>query len=540
MKVALCQINPTVGALKANQQKILIFYDRAIKQGAELVIFPELAITGYPPQDLLYQSGFVQQNINGLKTIAAQTTIPLIIGHVHREGKKLYNSATVCYSGAVTYSYNKMLLPTYDVFDEDRYFQAGGNPGFVDLEIAGKTTRIGIQICEDLWDQDYSRDLATQLKKKNVQMIVNISASPYHDGRLEDRFILVQEKARKTGVPFLYCNLIGAQDELIFDGQSLVVNGRGELLAQGIAFKEELIMVDLEDDQPKQLVKALREEKLYKALVLGVQDYFMKTGYSDCVLGLSGGIDSSLVACIAVDALGFNHVHGVSMPSRYSSTHSRDDARKLAENLNIEYLIHPIKEIVAAYESALKPRFKGLQRDVTEENIQARVRGNLLMALSNKFNWLVLSTGNKTELALGYCTLYGDMSGGLAVIADLSKTDVYTLSRWVNQQAGTDRIPSNCLTKVPSAELAPGQVDPFDYSIVSLLVSALLEDGIAPKQLIQKGADLELVSELLRRIRQNEYKRRQAPPVLRVTSKAFGMGRRIPIVNQFDELFELE
>ncbi len=536
MNIALCQINPTVGALKANQEKILDFYHRAVDQGAELVVFPELSITGYPPQDLLYQTGFVQRNIQVLLQIASQSVVPLIVGYVRRQEGKLFNAAAVCRDGSLYYSYDKQLLPTYDVFDEDRYFQSGEIPGIVDLNIQGQTYRAGIQICEDLWDEDYHLDLASPLKAKGAQFIVNISASPYHDGRLKDRFELIHRKTQNTGVPFLYCNLVGAQDELIFDGQSLVLDGEGNLLVQGSAFQEELILVDLAQDGPKTLVTAPREEKLYQALVLGVRDYFNKTGHRDSVLGLSGGIDSSLVACIATDALGSDHVHGISMPSRFSSDHSQKDAQKLAENLKIDYQVHPIESIVSAYQSVLDPCFSGLTPDATEENIQARARGNILMALSNKFNWLVLSTGNKTELALGYCTLYGDMSGGLSVIADLSKTDVYAISRWVNDQAGGERIPANCLTKAPSAELAPGQVDPFDYSVVSPLVSALVEDNVPPEQLIEEGADRLLVQDLVRRIQKNEYKRRQAPPVLRVTSKAFGIGRRVPIVNHFNEL----
>ncbi len=536
MKVALCQINPTVGALKANRDKILDFYHRAVDQGADLVVFPELSITGYPPQDLLYQRGFVKQNIQVLEQIASQSMVPLIVGYVRCQDSQLFNAAAVCSGGSLHFFYDKQLLPTYDVFDEDRYFHAGEKSGIVDLEIEGQTVRIGIQICEDLWDEDYHLDLATPLKKKGAQLIVNISASPYHDGRLKDRFDLVYRKTQITGVPFLYCNLVGAQDELIFDGQSLVLDGKGNLLAQGNAFQEELILVDLVKDESKTLVTAPREEKLYQALVLGIRDYFSKTGHRDGVLGLSGGIDSSLVACIATDALGSDHVHGISMPSRFSSDHSQKDAQKLAENLKIEYQVHSIESIISAYQTVLEPCFSGLALDTTEENIQARARGNILMALSNKFNWLVLSTGNKTELALGYCTLYGDMSGGLAVIADLSKTDVYALARWVNDQAGWDRIPANCLTKPPSAELAPGQVDPFDYSVVSPLVSALVEDNVPPEKLIEEGADRSLVQDLVRRIQRNEYKRRQAPPVLRVTSKAFGMGRRVPIVNHFSEL----
>ncbi|NOZ03480.1 MAG: NAD+ synthase [FCB group bacterium] len=534
MKIALCQINPTVGHFEYNSKKMLEYYRRAVKQGADLVVFPELITTGYPPQDLLWEAGFVEKNIESMISIGRQTTVPMIFGYVRQAGHHLFNSAAIWRDGAQVYNYDKILLPTYDVFDEDRYFRPGNKPGVWSCDHNGKPLKIGIQICEDLWDENYDCKVSQLQREAGAELIINISASPYHEGRLLDRMRLFEEKVSTTKVPFLYCNLVGAQDELIFDGQSMAINADGELLAQGKAFEEEIVLVDLDQPATAQLKTVPREEELYRALCLGVQDYFRKTGHREAVIGLSGGIDSSLVACIATDALGARNVHGISLPSVYSSDHSLSDAGRLSKNLGIDYKVIPIQEIVEVYESTLKPYFARMERDVTEENIQARVRGNLLMALSNKFNWLVLSTGNKTELALGYCTLYGDMSGGLAVISDLSKVDVYALSRWVNKVAGKERIPESCLTKPPSAELAPDQVDPFDYEVVSPLVDALVEERKAPRELIDQGADPETVYHLYHLIRINEYKRRQAALGLRVSPKAFGVGRRIPIVNHFN------
>ena len=536
MKIALCQINPTVGAIKQNKQLILDRYAEAIGLGAELVVFPELVLIGYPPQDLLLRKQFIKNAQIALDEIAEQSTTPIILGSTLAENDNLYNCSFVCANGQVIDHYKKILLPTYDVFDEARYFKSGDKPVVVEVQIGSNNKKIGLQICEDLWDYTYSRNLADQLKTDGAELIINISASPYRAGRLVDRCNLIQEKVNYTELPFLYCNLVGAQDELIFDGQSVAYDGKGNLIAQGKAFAEELMMFDLDNQESLELNVAKREEKIYNALVLGVKDYFRKTGHSEAVLGLSGGIDSSLTACIAVDALGNENVHGVSMPSKYSSEHSKDDAKKLSDNLGIDYQVVSIESIVDSFEHSLKASYNGAKPDVAEENIQARARGSIIMALSNKFNWLVLSTGNKTELAMGYCTLYGDMNGGLSVISDLSKTDVYALSRWVNENSGSERIPLNSIEKAPSAELRPDQVDPFDYDVVSPLVTDLIDNQVSPSQLIEEGADPELVEDISKRIRMNEYKRRQAAPGLRVTSKAFGMGRRVPIVNQYDEL----
>ncbi len=534
MKIAICQINPTMGDFPGNRNKILSFYREAVKKGADLIVFPEMVITGYPPQDLLLERDFVQENVEILEDISNQVTVPAILGYIREEKSALYNSGAVCANGTVIYTYDKILLPTYDIFDEDRYFTPGKTQGVFELELNGKRRKIGIQICEDLWDHDYECKVTNLQKRAGAEVIINISASPYHDAQLQERTALIEEKVHENKIPFLYCNLVGAQDELIFDGGSLAYDGDGTLIGQGKFFEEDILIVDLDASKSQEMFHVPREEMMYNALCLGVQDYFRKTGHADAVIGLSGGIDSALVACIAADALGAEHVHGISLPSKFSSDHSLEDACTLSENLGIHYQTITIEDTVTVYETVLEPLFEGKERNATEENVQARIRGNILMALSNKFGWLVLSTGNKTELALGYCTLYGDMSGGLCVISDISKTDVYALSRWINQSGGCDRIPESCLTKPPSAELAPDQVDPFDYEVVSPLVDAIIEKRESPKDLVKNGADKTIVNDLYHRIRINEYKRRQAAPGLRVSSKAFGTGRRIPIVNHFN------
>ena len=405
MKISLCQINPTVGAIDRNVDLIMKWYQKAVAAGAELTVFPELVLVGYPPQDLLLRRRFINKAEMALKSIAEKTTVPMIIGNPLRENGELYNCAFVCSNGEITGHYKKRLLPTYDVFDEDRYFTSGESMEVIEVRFGDSLVKIGMQICEDLWDEDYACNLAKSLKEKGAECIVNISASPYRVGRLADRSKLIVSKVTETALPFFYCNIVGAQDELIFDGQSLAYDGKGNLIGQGSAFEEDIVLVDLENPAPIQLKTAGREQKMYHALVLGVRDYFRKTGYKKAVLGLSGGIDSSITGCIAVDALGPNNVHGVSMPSRYSSDHSRNDAKTLAKNLGIDYRTISIESIIGEFDESLEESFNGSETGVAEENIQARVRGSLLMALSNKFNWLVLSTGNKTELAMG-CLLY--------------------------------------------------------------------------------------------------------------------------------------
>jgi len=532
MKIALCQVNPTLGAFHDNRNMMIMNYKKAVEEGAELVVFPELAISGYLPQDLIWEKPFIDQNDSILDDIASKSTIPMILGFIREENGRFYNSAALCHDGKITHTYDKILLPTYDVFDEYRYFTPGSDVGIWPLELNGETIQIGIQICEDLWDEDYDFKVSLEQKKRGADCIINISASPYHEGRLAERIDLIQSKIKDTQIPFYYCNLVGAQDELIFDGQSLAFNQYGNNIGYGNAFIQDMLLID-SGQESHPLPICHRKENMYNALVLGVSDYFSKSGHTEAVIGLSGGIDSALVACIAADALGPDKVHGISLPSKYSSDHSLADAELLAKNLNIDYRILPIAESVQTLETSLAPLFMGKEPNVAEENIQARIRGNLLMALSNKFGWLVLSTGNKTEIALGYCTLYGDMSGGLSVISDLSKIDVYALARYVNKQH-SNRIPENTISKPPSAELAPDQVDPFDYDVVSPLVDKIVEDRMSIADLIEGGAPSELAQRIYHLIRINEYKRRQAAPGLRISPKAFGIGRRVPIINHFN------
>ena len=533
MKIAVCQVNTIVGDFSYNVNKIQTFYEKAIQSGAQLVVFPEMVVCGYPPQDLIWENGFISACESSTQAIASFSKIPLIAGFMRKEKNNIYNSAALCTNGKIAFIYDKMLLPTYDVFDEDRYFIPGKNVGVTEVEIAGKLKKIGIQICEDLWDMDYELKVTNELAQGGAEMIINISASPFHDGQPQIRKTLIEQKVRETKTHFIYCNLVGAQDELIFDGNSVVYNSNGEVIASAQSFSEDLITVNMDSTNIISEKVFRREETLYSALCLGVKDYFDKTGHKKAVMGLSGGIDSSLTACIAVDALGKENVWGINMPSEFSSEHSLTDSEKLAQNLGMSLQSLPIEELVNNTAQSLKPIFKDAPPNVAEENIQARIRGLLLMAISNKFGWLVLTTGNKTELALGYCTLYGDMNGGLAVISDLSKQDVYAVSKWVNEIAGYERIPEDCITKPPSAELAPHQRDPFDYDVVSPIVESIVQDKLSIDDLLQKGLERPLVLDIAGRIRLNEYKRRQAAPGLRVTSKAFGIGRRYPIINHY-------
>ena len=535
MKIAICQINPTVGALNENVRLIKKFYNDSLKKGADIVVFPELAISGYPPQDLLLRQKFLQKCDEALNEIINECTIPIVLGNTLLEENELFNCSFLGQDGSVVGCYKKILLPTYDVFDEDRYFEKGNSPKVFPIKVSGEKINLGLQICEDLWDSEYGLNISKELKKMNADIIINISASPFGKDRLLERSNLIKEKIKETSLPFIYCNLVGSQDELIFDGQSLAFNSDGSLVSQGKAFSEDLVIADMVKNEEIEIKKYPSEKMIYEALVLGVRDYFQKSGHSHCVIGLSGGIDSSLTTSIAVDALGHKNVHGIAMPSKFSSHHSIEDAKQLAENLNIDFRNIPINSIVESYEALLVEVLDKENIGLAEENIQSRIRGGILMALSNKYGWMVLSTGNKTELAMGYCTLYGDMNGGLSVISDLSKRSVYKLSSWINSQKG-DIIPERSLNKPPSAELRPGQIDPFDYDIISPMVSALIDNEISPSQLVLNGSDPKTVKNISKRIRMNEFKRRQAAPGLRVSSKAFGMGRRVPIINKFDEL----
>lgn len=523
LNVAICQINPVLGSFENNLKKIATNYEEAVKKGADLVVFPEMSITGYPPQDLLSNNKFVNQNIHCLENLSKMVTVPCIFGFVDSVDGNKYNAAAVCQDGKIVYKYHKIHLPNYDVFDERRYFQSGDSVGVFDLKINNSNYKIALQICEDLWEDEYERKISDEIIKNNPDLIINISASPFTKDRKNDRIKLIQSKYKNANCPFIYCNLVGGQDELIFDGFSMVFNSELELINMGNGFQEQILLTDLNTKVSIENISS--NEQLFKALSLGIKDYFIKTGHKKAVIGLSGGIDSALVACLAVDALGSDNVYLVSMPSRFSSDHSKSDAKKLASNLNTNFDTIDIDGLFGKYLDTLDKKFEGTESNVAEENIQSRIRGNILMAISNKFGCLVLSTGNKTELALGYCTLYGDMSGGLSAIGDLNKTEVYELSKWINQNK--ELIPENIISKEPSAELAPNQVDPFDYELISPIVDKIVFGG-------SNELDQQFLS-LKKKININEHKRRQAAPVLRVSKKAFGIGRRIPIVNHFHE-----
>jgi len=532
MRIALCQINPIVGALQSNADKIIQIIGKYSAQ-CDLLIFPELVLTGYPPQDLLADSQFIANTEATLNKIVFTTTTPVILGSVRRDGDNLFNSAAIMHNGNLTAYCDKTHLPTYDVFDEMRYFTPAIERKPVTLQCGNKQVNLGIQICEDLWDHEYDCKVSSELKEEGAEVIINISASPYHINRLSERIDIISNKAKQLKCNFIYCNLIGAQDELIFDGQSCMVNTTGEMTELLPAFEESIQIINTEKTSSIPVNEKGEEEEIYAALTLGVADYFHKTGHTKAVIGLSGGIDSALTAALAANALGAENILGVSMPSQYSSQHSRTDAQQLAENLGIQFETISIEHINEIFLSELHPLFKNTEAGLAEENLQARIRGNLLMAVANKKNALLLNTGNKTETALGYCTMYGDMAGALAVISDLNKSQVYAVSRWINYNIGRTIIPENTLTKAPSAELRPDQVDPFNYAVVSPLVDILITEQKSTDELCEMGYESSLVEELKNKIRLAEYKRRQAPPGLRVSPKAFGMGRRFPIVNQY-------
>ena len=540
LRLHMAQINPVVGDIPGNIQKIDRYYADAIADNSDCVIFPELANIGYPPQDLLLVNQFIRENLDALDAIVQKIdNVPAIVGFVDEVDGNLYSAGAVIRDGSIQHVVHKRLLPTYDVFDEDRYFQRAESCTPVSFRLGGRKVRLGLHICEDLWDENRPVKVVDELAKQGADLFINISASPFYSGKSWERINLAKRKVEAFKKPFLYCNQVGGQDELVFDGNSFAIDASGTVTVRGTAFEEALIPVELDRDngqgKPVPTPRVSREEEIFSALKLGLADYCRKSGFESAVIGLSGGIDSALVAAIAKEALGPNNVYGISMPSQFSSDHSKNDARQLAENLGIHYTTIPIKETYSAYLDMLESPFSGTEKDTTEENIQARIRGNILMAYSNKFGHIVLSTGNKTELALGYCTLYGDMAGGLAVISDVNKMDVYGLSEWYNFSRGEDIIPSNVLTKQPSAELKKDQVDPFDYNVVSPLVDEVVEKHRSVQSLVDMGYERELAKDVIRKIRIAEYKRRQAAPGLKVTRKSFGSGRRMPIVNHFRE-----
>ncbi|HTZ22078.1 MAG TPA: NAD+ synthase [Opitutaceae bacterium] len=561
MRIGLAQINSTVGDLAGNRRKILDAYAWLVAQGAELVVFPELIVCGYPPRDLLFKRRFVPDTAESLAQIAAAVRdVPALIGTVapnlSGQGRPFYNAAAFCHRGSVGSLSSKCLLPTYDVFDEDRYFEPAASPTVV--EHAGR--RIGLTICEDIWGHPAistrrlynGLDPVQQLATQRCDLMVNLSASPWHYGKGGVRQLLVTDAARALGCPVAYCNAIGGNDELIFDGRSLVADAQGRIIAGFAAFQEEsrIVEVSLPGSPPSALRSPLSPfapsfaqpdlRDMFQALVLGLRDYATKSGFKQALVALSGGIDSALVAVIATAAFGPENVIGVSLPSAISSQHSRDDARTLAQNLGLRFETIAIADVVAAGEAALGPVFAGRARDVTEENIQARMRGVLMMALSNKFGALLLTTGNKSEVAVGYCTLYGDMCGGLAVISDVFKTQVYALARWINDDARaagrTPPIPQSSIDKAPSAELRPGQTDqdslpPYDQ--LDAILKGYVEEGLSSRDLMAQGFPEAVVKDVVRKVDLNEYKRKQAAPGLKITPLAFGVGRRIPIVQKY-------
>ncbi|MEA2971754.1 MAG: hypothetical protein QOG82_212 [Actinomycetota bacterium] len=567
LRVAACQLNLVVGDLDGNATAILDAIDRAEIAECDVAVFPELAITGYPAEDLLLKPGFIADNRAALDRVAAGTgRCVAVVGFVDA-GLDLYNAAAVCANGQVHGIYRKRLLPNYGVFDEKRYFAANEEPATL-FVIGG--VRVGVAVCEDAWAPD--GPIADQAAG-GAELILNLNASPYHAGRLAERERMLATRALDSSCSLVYVNLVGGQDELVFDGASLVLDTHGNVVARAPQFVEDIMVVDVDvkpvfrkrllDPRGRSVAPALPAitvtdapqsvqpappgpqpcaepldptREIYEALVLGTRDYVTKNGFTDVVIGLSGGVDSSLVATIAVDALGADHVHGVMMPSKYSSDHSLADAKELAGNLGIEWRVIGIEDVHQSYLDMLAPSFAGLPADLAEENIQARIRGTTLMALSNKFGWLVLATGNKSEMGVGFSTLYGDLAGGFAVIKDVVKTTVYELCRERNQRAPEPVIPEAVLTKPPSAELRPDQRDdqslpPYDQ--LDPILEAYVEGDTTAADLVAAGFDADLVRRVVAMIDRSEYKRRQAPPGVRVTPKAFGKDRRLPITNRY-------
>ena len=569
LRLAMAQINVVVGDVEGNAQKIIEWIDRARDADADIVTFPELALTGYPPEDLLLKPQFIDANLSALEKVIAKTRdITAIVGFVDRQDD-IFNAAAIAQNGKLVTAYHKIYLPNYGVFDEFRYFQPGSRCPV--LQMGGAT--IGVSICEDIWYPD--GPVFMQALSGGAELIINISSSPYHAGKRRWRERMLATRASDNTVIVAYNNLVGGQDELVFDGDSLVFDENGEIIARGKQFEEDLIVVDLDvesvfrkrlhDPRRRQqkldaqetaelfpITPRVRQHKslppvhrpqplsddaeIYQALVAGTRDYVLKNGFKKVVLGLSGGIDSALTAAIAVDALGSGNVAGVMMPSEFSSRGSIEDSEQLGKSLDIETMTIPITDVFKAYNAALKPAFKGMKPDVAEENLQARIRGTYLMALSNKFGWLVLSTGNKSEVSTGYCTLYGDMAGGFAVLKDVMKTTVFRLSEYCNQAAGRERIPRAIIEKPPSAELRPNQLDTDSlppYEVLDPILKAYVEEDRSFLEMMDMGFDEQLVRRVIRMIDSNEYKRRQAAPGVKITPRAFGRDRRMPITNRF-------
>ncbi len=556
MKIAIAQINPTVGDLTGNAQRILEAANKAAELGADLLLTPELSLCGYPPRDLLMRPSFIQkmkQQVTDLaQLLPAHLTALVGIAEdnsaaASKGEKPIFNSMALLQAGKVKEVFHKRLLPTYDVFDEDRYFESGDRANSFVLSANGESVHVGVTICEDLWNNEtfwgkraYSVNPTQELVKKGVDLVVNLSASPYICGKQVLRERMIAHEAKQLQRPIVYVNQVGGNDDLIFDGQSVAVNRRGELMNRAIAFDTDLQLLtfdsasqDLQPSTVKPLLAA-DDAEIWTALVLGVKDYARKCGFTKAVLGLSGGVDSALVSAIAAEALGSDNVLGILMPSPYSSGHSVTDAEALAKNLGIQTKLLSIAPLMGDYDTVLEDLFTGTEGGVAEENLQSRIRGNLLMAVSNKFGHLLLSTGNKSEMAVGYCTLYGDMNGGLAVIADVPKTRVYSICRWLNREQ--EVIPKNIITKPPSAELKPDQVDQDslpDYDVLDDILERLVQKQQSADDIVAAGHATDIVEKVIRLVTRAEFKRRQAPPVLKVTDRAFGMGWRMPIASRW-------
>ena len=544
MKIALAQINTTVGDFPGNVERILRSARAAKERGADLVVFPELALCGYPPRDLVERPDFIRRSEEEMSRLAGLLPdVAALVGYVRRskieKGKAAADAAALVHGGRVVLDYAKMLLPFYDVFDESRYFEPGNATGVYEF----RGTPVGITVCEDVWNdkhfwkkQLYTRDPAEETVRAGARVLLNIASSPFNTEKIQFRAAMLQELAAHHHVPVVYVNHVGGNDQLVFDGSSMAFDSSGRMAARAKSFDEDLVIFDTATGEGEMHGGPDSEiEAVYQALRLGTRDYVAKCGFEKAIVGLSGGIDSSLVATIAADALGPENVMGVSMPGPYSSSGSIRDAQRLADNLKIDLRVIPINSIFESYLTTLDSAFGEVPRDVTEENIQARIRGNILMALSNKLGSLVLSTGNKSELAVGYCTLYGDMAGGLAVIGDVPKMMVYDLARYANRQ--NERIPAACLVKPPSAELRPNQTDQDTlpaYDVLDVILKAFIEDSLCGQDIVQKyHFDPELVRQTICRVNAAEYKRQQAAPALKVTAKAFGIGRRFPIAQKW-------
>ncbi len=523
MRLALAQINAVVGDLDGNRERILAALGEARGQSAEIVVFPELAVTGYPPEDLLLRPAFVRAAEESTRSIAAATTgVIALVGTPWRFDDGLANACAVCGGGEVLTLYRKRLLPNYGVFDEERYFEPGVEP----VVFGYSGCNIGLTICEDIWEPGPAADLAAA----GAQLLVNLSASPFHAGKAESREAMLAERARASGFPLAFCNLVGGQDELLFDGHSVVLDADGEVVARAAGFEEQLLVVDL-GDRGEATPFDSELEQMRKALVLALRDYVGKNGFGDVVLGLSGGIDSALVAALAVDALGPERVHCVSMPSRFSSEETQTDAQRLAESLGCDFRELPIEPMVAAFHASAIGT-----TGLAAENLQARVRGMTLMSLSNEHGWLVLATGNKSELSVGYSTLYGDLAGGFALIKDVYKTDVFRLARYLNERAGRELIPASIIERPPSAELRADQRDQDSlppYDELDPVLEAYVELDRSREELLAEGHAPETVERALALIDRAEYKRRQAPPGVKLRPKAFGRDRRTPITNRW-------